>query len=148
MFQCNLQTKFEWPKNTRKKRICRITESNGGHRSLEAGSTSSFRPRRDPCQVSTPFRDVFRRHVTSRKLADSPRSCSANTAHLCQSRWSRSRALRDGDVCVKISIIYTRNTLKTRKSKKSELPERFWTSCRCLTCNFIYIMNLLNQRIG
>lgn len=59
------------------------------------------------------------------------------------------------DACEEVKNIchlhfYTINTLGTcwKSKKKYKLPERFWTSCRCLTCSFIYITPLLNQRSG
>lgn len=61
------------------------------------------------------------------------------------------------DACEEVKNIcrlhfYTINTLGTCWKSKNctvyKLPERFWTSCRCLTCNFIYITPLLNDRSG
>ena len=99
-------------------------------------------------------------HLAGPKAESCPRSCSTNTAHLCQSRWSQQLKWLKGELSSrdgmpvkrwKTSIIHTSTLqipLEPIESKKNQLPERFWTSCRCLTCNFIYITPLLNQRSG
>ena len=116
--------------------------------SLEAGSTSSCRPRLDPVwrkghrqqtkshnstvlsglisrcfftfqvlfSLLHPYDEDTSMSLAGPKAQSCPRSCSANTAHLCQSRWSQQLKWLKGELSSrdgmpvkrwKTSVIYT-----------------------------------------